>query len=132
MLHQFVIQNSLYTQHKNFPSFTRGSSLPIFTANETITNLTQYELSEKETNLLKVGLYFSIQPDKLQKSEIVTTFQKFHPSFITTLNLRILEIRKRRVSRILVILISTTTDLLHVYYVNTVSYEILKKTKTSL
>ena len=85
MLHQFVIQNSLYTQHKNFASFTRGSSLPIFTANETITNLTQYELSQKETNLLKVGLYFSIQPDKLQKFEIVTTFQKFHPSFINNL-----------------------------------------------
>ena len=85
MLHQFVIQNSLYTQHKNFPSFTRGCSLPIFTANETITNLTQYELSQKETNLLKVGLYFSVQPDKIQKSEIVTTFQKFHPSFINNL-----------------------------------------------
>ena len=86
MLHQFVIQNSLYTQHKNFPSFTRGCSLPIFTANETITNLIQYELSQEETYLLKVGLYFSIQPDKVQKSEIFTTFPKIHRCSINNLH----------------------------------------------
>ena len=37
-----------------------GCTLPIFTANETITNLMQYELSKEETNLLKAGLYFPI------------------------------------------------------------------------
>ena len=79
------MQHSLYTQHKNFPSFIRGYSLPIFKANETITNFTQYELSQEETNLLKVGLYFSIQPDKVQKSELFTTFQKIHRSFINNL-----------------------------------------------
>ena len=79
------MQNSLYTQHKNFPSFIRGCSLPIFRANETITNLTQYEFSQEESNLLKVGLYFSIQPDKVQKSELFTTFQKIHRSFINNL-----------------------------------------------
>ena len=60
----------------------RGCSLPIFTVNETITNLRQYELSQEEFNLLKAGLYFSIQPDKIQKSKIFTTFQKIHCSFI--------------------------------------------------
>ena len=79
------MQHSLYTQHKNFPSFIRGYSLPIFKANETITNFTQYELSQEETNLFKVGLYFSIQPDKVQKSELFTTFQKIHRSFINNL-----------------------------------------------
>ena len=44
-------------------------NLPIFTANKTITNLTQYELSQEESDLLKAGLYFSIQPDKIRKSE---------------------------------------------------------------
>ena len=39
---------------------TRGYSLPIFTANETITNFTQYEWSQEESDLLKAGLYFSI------------------------------------------------------------------------
>ena len=30
-----------------------GCSLPIITSNETITNLTEYELSQEETDLLK-------------------------------------------------------------------------------
>ena len=55
----------------------------IFTVNETITNLTQYELYQEESDLLKAGLYFSIQPDKIQKSEIFTTFEKIHRSFLS-------------------------------------------------
>ena len=47
---------SLYTQQKKLSSLTRDCSLPIFTANETITNLTQYELSPEESDLLKAGL----------------------------------------------------------------------------
>ena len=72
---------SLYTHHKKLSSLTRSCSLPIFTANETITNFTQYELSQVETDLVKAGLYFSIQPDKIRKSEIFTTFEKIHRSF---------------------------------------------------
>ena len=49
---------SLYTQQKKL-SRTKDCSLPIFTANETITNLTQYELSQEESDLLKAGLYFN-------------------------------------------------------------------------
>ena len=49
-------------------SLTRDYSLPIFTADETITNLTQYELSQEESDLLKSGLYFSVRPDKIRKS----------------------------------------------------------------
>ena len=59
------LQKSLYTQQKKLSSLTRDCNLPIFTANVTITNLMQYELSQKESDLLKVGLYFSIQPDKI-------------------------------------------------------------------
>ena len=59
--------------------------MPIFTANETITNLTQYELSQEESSLLKAGLYFSIQPDKIRKSEIFTTFEKIHLPFLNNL-----------------------------------------------
>ena len=44
----------------------RDCNVPIFTAKETITNLTEYELSQEESDLLKAGLYFLIQPDKIQ------------------------------------------------------------------
>ena len=43
----------------------RDCNLSKFTANKTITNLMQYELSQEESNLLKAGLYFSIQADKI-------------------------------------------------------------------
>ena len=52
------LQKSLYTQQKKLSSLTRVCSLPIFTVNETITNLTQYELSQEEFDLLKERLYF--------------------------------------------------------------------------
>ena len=67
---------------------TRDCNVPIFTVNETITNLMQYELSQEEYDLLKAGLYFSIHPDKIRKSEIVTTFEKIHQSFLNNLNLK--------------------------------------------
>ena len=76
------LQKLLYTQQKKLSSLTRDCNLPIFTANETITNLTQYELSQEESDLLKAGLYFSIQPDKIRKSEIFATFEKIHRSFL--------------------------------------------------
>ena len=76
------IQKSLYTQQNKLSSLTRDSNLPVFTANETIINLTQYELSQEDSDFLKAGLYFSIQPDKIRKSEIFTTFEKIHRSFL--------------------------------------------------
>ena len=79
------LQKSLYTQQKKLSSLTKDCNLPIFTANETITNLTQYELSHEESDLLKAGLYFSIQPDKTRKSENFTKFEKIHRSFLDNL-----------------------------------------------
>ena len=42
----------------------------------------QNELSQEESDLLKAVLYFSIQPDKIRKSEIFTTFEKIHCSIL--------------------------------------------------
>ena len=67
-------------KQKKLSSLTRDCSLPIFPTNETITNLTQHELSQEESDLPKAGLYFLIQPDKIRKSEIFTTFEKIHCS----------------------------------------------------
>ena len=52
------LQKSLYTQQKKLSSLTRDCNLPIFTANKTITNPMQYELSQEESDLLKAGLYW--------------------------------------------------------------------------
>ena len=66
------LNKSLYTQQKKLSSLTRDCKLLISTANETITNLKQYELSQQESDLLKAVLYFSIQPDNISKSETLT------------------------------------------------------------
>ena len=79
------LQKSLYIQQRKLSSLTRDCNLPIFTANKTITNLTQYELSQKESDLLKAGLYFPIQPDKILTSEIFTNFEKINRSFLKNL-----------------------------------------------
>ena len=79
------LQKSLKSQQKKLSSLTRDCSLPIFTANEAITTFTQYKLFQEESDLLKAGLYFSIQPDKIRKSEIFTTFEKIHRSFLNNL-----------------------------------------------
>ena len=83
--HKRSLQKSLYTQQKKLSSLKRDCNLPIFTANKTITNLMQYELSQEKSDLLKAGLYFLIQPDKIRKSEIFTTFEKIHRSFLNNL-----------------------------------------------
>ena len=60
----------------------------IFKTNETITNFTQNYVCQEESDLLRAGLYFSVQPDKIQKSEIFTNFKRFIVRFLTTINSR--------------------------------------------
>ena len=62
------LQKLINSQHKKLSSLTRNCSLPAFTSNKTITSLSQCRLSQEESNILKAGLYFSIQPDKILKN----------------------------------------------------------------
>ena len=59
------LQKFQNAHQKKLSSVTRNCSLPTFTSNETIINLTQYELSQIEAELLKADLYFFIQPYKI-------------------------------------------------------------------
>ena len=59
--------------------------MSIFTAKETTTNLTQYELSQEGSDLLEERFYHSFQPDKIRASEIFTTFEKIHLSVVNNL-----------------------------------------------
>ena len=51
------------------------------------------KLSQEESDLSEPDLYISVQPDKSRKSEILTTFENIHQSFLTTLNPRKLNVR---------------------------------------
>ena len=44
------LKKSLHTQHKKLSSLTRDCNLPIFTANKIINSLTQYKLSQEESD----------------------------------------------------------------------------------
>ena len=79
------LQKSLNTQQKKVIFTDEGLQLTYTHKNETITNLTQYKLSKEESDLIKAGLYFSIQPDKIGKFEIFTTFGKIPRSFLNNL-----------------------------------------------
>ena len=53
---QQEITSKIAKYTKKLSSLTKNCSLSTFTSNETITNLTQYELSQEESDLLKAGL----------------------------------------------------------------------------
>ena len=84
-----LLQKSL---NRKLSSLTRYCSLPTFTSSKTITNFTQNELFQEEFDLLKADLYLSKPPDKIQKSKIFTTFEKFIILLLTTLSPRKLKI----------------------------------------
>ena len=79
------LRGSLCIQREKLSSLTGDCGLPVFTANETIAGLAWCELSREESDLLEAGLYFSIQPDKVRKSEIFTPFERIHRSFLGSL-----------------------------------------------
>ena len=79
------LEKPLHTQQQKLSSLKRSSSLPTFTANKTINNLTQSDLSQEESDLIKAGLHFSIRPNKIWKSKIFTTFEKIYRSFMNNL-----------------------------------------------
>ena len=84
----------------------------------------QYELTQEESDLLKAGLYFSIQPHKIRKSKIFTTFEMIHRSFLNKLK------SKESKSQIKAHLSYLTNSYFYnykpsprIYYVNIASYE---------
>ena len=78
------LEKSLYTQQKKLSLLAKDWSLPIFTANETITNLTKYELSQEKSDLLKASLYFSIQQIKFENPKFSLSWKRFIVRFLRT------------------------------------------------
>ena len=64
-----LLQKLLYIQQKTLSSLMRDCYLPIFTANETIANLMQYELSQEESDLLKAVYTFQSNQIKFENSK---------------------------------------------------------------
>ena len=56
---------------------SKNFTLP-FTSYEVITNLSNYQSSGTETDLLIYGLSWAMPPTSINKTDIFTTFQKFN------------------------------------------------------
>ena len=82
------LQKSLYTQQKKLSSLTRDCNLPIFTSNKTITNLTEYELSQEEYDLLKQLSTFQSNQIKFENLKSSLPLKRFFIRFLTTSNPR--------------------------------------------
>ena len=79
---------SLYTQQKKLSSLTRDCNLPIFTSNKTITNLTEYELSQEEYDLLKQLSTFQSNQIKFENPKSSLPLKRLFIRFLTTSNPR--------------------------------------------
>ena len=62
---------------KKLTGLTKNSSVP-FTHKDTVVNISSYNLSEEELDILKFGLTFSIKPPHLRESQVFTTFELLH------------------------------------------------------
>ena len=69
---------------KKLKNLSKNFTLP-FTSDEVITNLSNYQLSDTERNLLKYGLSYAIPPRSINKTDIFTTFEKLNPYLCTKL-----------------------------------------------
>ena len=87
------LQKSLYTLQKKLSSLTRDCNLPIFTANETFTNLTQYQLSRKNLIYLKQVYTFQSNQIKFKNPKSSLSLKRFIVCFLTTLNPKKLKFR---------------------------------------
>ena len=72
------IKKCVKIQEKKLKNLTKHTSLQCLNPNKTITNLTNYNLTQEETELLKNGLFFSIAPPFLKKSDVFTSFENIH------------------------------------------------------
>ena len=69
---------------KKLKNLSKNFTLP-FTADEVITNLSNYQLSGTERDLLKYGLSYAIPPRLINKTDIFTTFEDLNRYLCTEL-----------------------------------------------
>ena len=67
----------LLTQEKKLKNLTFNKVTP-FASNEVVKNLSSFEFSIEELELLKYGLSHSVPPKQLRKTEVFTTFDMIH------------------------------------------------------
>ena len=91
--------------------------------------LTSRNINYPRKNPIYLKQVYTFQSNQIQfeSPKLLLPLKRFIVLLLTTLNPRKQKVRYKGISRILLTLISTTTNLFHVYYVNIASYETLEK-----
>ena len=119
-----LLQKSLYTQQKKSSSLTQLTKLLLISRNS--------NYSRKNMINLKQVYTFQSNQIKFENPKSPLPLKRFIVRFLIKLNPRKPKVRLRRISLILRILVFTTINLLHVYYINIVSYKTLERIKILL
>ena len=116
-----LLQKSLYLPQKKLFSLTRDCNLPISQLTKLL--LISRNMNYPRKNLIYLKRVYTFQSNQitLENPKFSLPFKRFIVHFLTALNPRKPQVRLKRISRILLTLIFTTKNLLHVYYVNIAS-----------
>ena len=127
-----LLQKSLYTRHKKLSSQMKVEAYLYSQLTKLLLTLRNMNYLRKKPIYLKQVYTFQSNQIKIENPKSSLPSKRFFVLLLTILNPRKPKVRKKRISRILLILIFTTTNLLHVYYVNIASYETLERIKILL
>ena len=72
------LKESIKTHEKKLRKLTKNIGIRRIESKKIITNLTNYQLTQEETDILASGLSFSIAPLSLKKSDIFTSFENIN------------------------------------------------------
>ena len=89
---QLSTQTRSYQKKKSYQDRRKTTAYLHSHSNETVTNLTQYELSQKEFDLLKAGLFFLSNQIKFENLKPLVSLKRFIILLLTNVNPRKLKI----------------------------------------
>ena len=69
--------STIKSHHKKLSSLTKNTFLP-FNHKETVNNLSSFKLTEEQLDILKNGLTHAIPPNRVNKTDILVTFDLIH------------------------------------------------------
>ena len=137
-LNNFLLSTSTFLQNRYIlkrKSCLHSRGIPAYLYSQlTKLLLTSRNMNYPKKNLIYLKQVYTFQSNqiKFENPKYSLPLKRFIVPLLAILNPRKPKVRKKRISRILLILIFASANLIHVYYVNIASYETLEKIKISL
>ena len=71
------LKSKILTHEKKLRNLTQNTVLP-FISTDTVRNLSSSKLTDEEMNIVRYGLKHSIEPNFINKADILSTFDFIH------------------------------------------------------